>query len=115
MHPLGITANPTASWGTQLARELAGELDETGHWFKKLIRDRDAKLTDAFDAVFASIGIDVVKTAPQAPHTAYGLHGSSVGWSYSHRLRRPSPSATIAWRCHPARSRRSLGAAAQIT
>jgi hypothetical protein len=32
-----------------------------------LIRDRDAKFTAAFDAAFASIGIDVVLTAPQAP------------------------------------------------
>ena len=67
VHLLGITAHPTAAWVTQLARKLAWELDETGHRFMYLIRDRDAKFTDAFDAVFASIGIDVVKTAPQTP------------------------------------------------
>jgi putative transposase len=67
VHLLGITAHPAAAWVIQLARELAWELDETGHRFMYLIRDRDAKFTDAFDAVFASIGIDVVKTAPQAP------------------------------------------------
>jgi transposase InsO family protein len=32
-----------------------------------MIRDRDAKFTTAFDAVLASIGIDILLTAPQAP------------------------------------------------
>jgi hypothetical protein len=64
---LGITAHPTGEWATQLARNLAGELEEAGHWFTHLIRDRDAKFTAAFDAVFGSIGISVLPTAPQAP------------------------------------------------
>jgi len=67
VHLLGITQHPTAAWAAQLARELAWQLDETGHRFTHLIRDRDAKFTDAFDAVFAAIGIDIIKTAPQAP------------------------------------------------
>ena len=67
VHLLGITANPTGEWATRLARHLAVELEEGGHRFTHLIRDRDAKFTAAFDAVFASIGITVVPTAPQAP------------------------------------------------
>jgi len=67
VHLLGITAHPTARWATQVARNLAGELEEAGHRFTHLIRDRDAKFTAAFDAVFASIGITALPTAPQAP------------------------------------------------
>jgi putative transposase len=67
VHLLGITANPTSEWATQLARNLAGELEEAGHRFTRLIRDRDAKFTAAFDAVFHSMGISVLPTAPQAP------------------------------------------------
>ena len=67
VHLLGITEHPTGQWATQLARELTWQLEETGHRFTHLTRDRDAKFTDAFDAVFASLGIDIVKTAPQAP------------------------------------------------
>ena len=67
VHLLGITEHPTSQWATQLARELTWQLAETGHRFTHLIRDRDAKFTDAFDAVFASAGITTVKTAPQAP------------------------------------------------
>jgi putative transposase len=67
VHLLGITAHPTAQWATQLARNLAVELEDAGHRFTHLIRDRDAKFTATFDAVFASIGISVLPTAPQAP------------------------------------------------
>jgi Integrase core domain/Homeodomain-like domain len=67
VHLLGITAHPTSEWATQLARNLAAELEEAGHRFTHLIRDRDAKFTAALDAVFGSIGISVLPAAPQAP------------------------------------------------
>jgi putative transposase len=56
VHLLGITRHPTGQWATQLARDLAAELEEAGCRFSYLIRDRDAKFTAAFDAVFASSG-----------------------------------------------------------
>jgi len=67
VHLLGITRHPTGQWATQLARNLADELEEAGARFTYLIRDRDAKFTAAFDAAFASVGITVLPTAPQAP------------------------------------------------
>lgn len=67
VHPLSITEHPTGDWVVQLARSLAGDLEEAGHRFRHLIRDRDAKFGTAFDAVLASIGIKIVLTAPQAP------------------------------------------------
>ena len=67
VHLLGVTAHPTGAWAAQLARHLAASLEEATHRFTHLIRDRDAKFTAAFDAVFASIGIAAILTAPQAP------------------------------------------------
>ena len=67
VHLLGITRYPTAAWVTQLAREFAADIEDAGCRFTHLIRDRDAKFTAAFDAVFASIGVEIMKTAPQAP------------------------------------------------
>ncbi|TCO61877.1 integrase core domain-containing protein [Actinocrispum wychmicini] len=67
VHLLGITAHPTGDWVVQVARGLAGDLEEVGHRFRYLIRDRDAKFSAAFGAVFASVGIEIVLTAPQAP------------------------------------------------
>lgn len=67
VHVLGITKHPGAARVNQLVREFAWDLEEAGCRFARLIRDRDAKFTDAFDAVFASLGIEVLKSAPQAP------------------------------------------------
>jgi putative transposase len=66
VHPLGITEHPTGDWVVQLARSLAGDLEEAGHRFRHLIRDRDAKFGAASGAAFASIGIEIVLAAPQA-------------------------------------------------
>ena len=67
VHLLGVTRYPGGAWLTQLARDLTADLEDAGHRFTHLIRDRDGKFTSAFDAVFTAVGIDVLLTAPQAP------------------------------------------------
>jgi putative transposase len=67
VHLLGVTRYPTGAWATQLAREFTTGLQDSGHRFTRLIRDRDAKFTEAFDTVFTSIGIEILLTAPQTP------------------------------------------------
>jgi putative transposase len=65
VHLAGITQNPTGSWVSQEARNLAlaGTLDR----LRFLISDRDSKFTSAFDTVFASEGIRVIQTPIRTP------------------------------------------------
>src|SRR6266536_5100619 len=65
-HP-GSDRQPDRDMDDQQARNLLMELADHIQHFKFLVRDRDAKFTDAFDAVFASQGIRILRTPVRAP------------------------------------------------
>ncbi|MFF4828066.1 integrase core domain-containing protein [Streptomyces sp. NPDC001312] len=64
---LGATAHPTADWVVQLGRNLAMDLEDAGSKARFLIRDRDSRFTQAFDAVLADAGLEVVISGIRMP------------------------------------------------
>jgi putative transposase len=67
VHIAGVTAHPNGTWATQQARNVLRTLSAEGKRPQILIRDRDVKLTRAFDDFLRSQGVTVIRTPVAAP------------------------------------------------
>jgi len=68
VHLAGCTSNPDGAWVTQQARNLVMELEDRESPVRFLLHDRDTKFTAAFDEVFRTQSVRVIKTPIRAPN-----------------------------------------------
>jgi putative transposase len=66
VHLAGVTASPNGAWVAQQARNLMGFSDRPSP-VRFLLHDRDEKFTACLDEVFASEGVNVIRTPVRAP------------------------------------------------
>ena len=67
VHLAGVTAHPTATCVSHQARNLLWQVEESHYPAHFLIRDRDAKYSSVFDAIFETEAIKVIMTPVRAP------------------------------------------------
>jgi putative transposase len=64
----GCTTNPHGAWVVQQARNLSLGLGERPEPLRFLVHDRDSKFSGAFNEVFQTEGVTVIKTPVRAPN-----------------------------------------------
>ena len=67
VHLAGCTSRPTAAWVAQQARQLSWQIQDGALPVRFLIHDRDTKFSAAFDTVFMSEDVTIIRTPVQAP------------------------------------------------
>jgi putative transposase len=67
VHVAGCTANPDGRWTAQQARQRAWSRSGRATPARFLIHDRDSKFSRAFDEVFRSEGVEIIRTPFRAP------------------------------------------------
>ena len=87
----GITANPTGAWTTQAARNLFVRHHSRFTHTRALLRDRANQFTDAFDEVFRTEDLKILKTPARAP-TANSFAERWIG-TLRRELLDPTPSS----------------------
>jgi putative transposase len=90
----GITEHPTGAWTTQAARNLFLRHGEQLADAKALLRDRGSQFIDAFDEVFRTEGLKILKTPIRTP-VANAFAERWIG-----TLRRELLDRTLIWNRH---------------
>ena len=85
---MACTSNPDGAWMLQQARNLLMNLDDRGQRCRFVIHDRDSKFSRAFDGVFRSDGMRVIRTPVRAPNA--NAHIEALGRQRPARVPRPS-------------------------
>ena len=67
VHLAGCTTNSDGAWVVQQARNFTLRFDEREEPLRFVIHDRDSKFCGAFDDVFATEGLQVIRTPTRAP------------------------------------------------
>jgi transposase InsO family protein len=68
VHLAGCTAQPTSAWVTQQARNLSWAIQDGTVPARYLIHDRDTMFCAAFDRVFTTEDVEIVRTPFRAPN-----------------------------------------------